>query len=313
MWLGFLAILVAFGYALIKFLASLHMRRLRDVHARLLHEVKRERQRLQAVEGKLQVQRSQRGAVQQKLANARRFKDDLFGRLRLALPSTLTGELRECVNRHPIPEPEGVRTAHSLRLADKVTAALTSLSILVVEFSAGDAADGSETVLAGELVQQLTSLGALFTGPEPRQGAPEGSPAVLTTAFDEPAGALDLMTALGASHGEQVHAARVVLVAGITVTEFDQEHVNRLFARTLHSTRQLLEDADPGTLVLNERAHELLGDRAGISPRDGAEGQWVVSLAEPSAKDDEAAAPATADPPDPDRGVAAADTKDEAP
>ncbi|MFP6647563.1 MAG: hypothetical protein VCF24_28985 [Candidatus Latescibacterota bacterium] len=77
-----LAVLVAFSYALIKFLTSLHMRRLRDQQARLLNDVKRERQRLQAVEGKLQVQSAQRGSVQQKLDIARRFKEDLFSRLR---------------------------------------------------------------------------------------------------------------------------------------------------------------------------------------------------------------------------------------
>ena len=149
-WLGMLAALVAFSYALIKFLTSLHMRRLRDQQARLLNDVKRERQRLQAVEGKLQVQTAQRDSVQQKLDIARRFKEDLFSRLRLDLPSTLTGELQECVNRNPIPEPDGVRTAHDLHLADKVTEALTNLSILVVEFSDDDA-DGAHTVLAGEL------------------------------------------------------------------------------------------------------------------------------------------------------------------
>ena len=100
------------------------------------------------------------------------------------LPSTLTGELPECVNRNPIPEPDGVRTAHDLHLADKVTEALTNLSILVVEFSDDDA-DGAHTVLAGELVMKLTALELRFTGPEVRHGAPEGDPKVLTTAFDE--------------------------------------------------------------------------------------------------------------------------------
>ncbi len=36
--------------------------------------------------------------------------------------------------------------------------------------------------------------------------------------------------------------------------------MNRLFARTLNSSRQLIEEAASGTLVLNERAHELLGE-----------------------------------------------------
>ncbi|MDA0336846.1 MAG: hypothetical protein O2782_16910 [bacterium] len=279
MWLGILALLVAFSYAIVKFLTALHMRRMTDVHLRLLNDVKRDRQRLQTIETKLQVLRSQRGAVEQKLANARRFKEDLFGRLRLELPSTQMADLRQCVNRHPIPEPEGVRTAHDLHLADKVTAALTSLSILVVEIGLDGEAEGAHTVLAGELVNRLNALGANFTGPAPRRDAPEGSPEVLTTAFDEPATALELVTTLGgAAHPQQIRTLRAVLVAGITITEFDQEHVNRLFARTLHSTRQLLEDAEPGCVVVNERAHELLGDRPGLLPVEGPEKLWVAAL-----------------------------------
>lgn len=118
-------------------------------------------------------------------------------------------------------------------------------------------------MLAGELVKRLTVLEIRFTGPDKRQGAPEGSPQVLTTTFDEPTG---------------VNVLRAVLVAGITVSESDREHVNRLFARTLHSTRQLIEEAEPRTLVFNERAHGLLGDRPGIEPSDSVDGHWVMSL-----------------------------------
>lgn len=316
MWLGLTALLVAFGYAIVKFLTSLHMRRLRDLHFRLLNEVKKERQRVQAVDGKLQIQRAKRGEVQQKLTNARRFKDDLFGRLRLELPSTLMAELRQCVNRHPIPEPDGVRTAHDLRLADKVTAALTQLSLVVVEFSAEDEDDGAVTVLAGELVKRLTAAGARFTGPETRRGEPEGSPQVLTTAFDEPGTALDTLAALGATHADSIHVLRAVLVAGISITEFDQEHVNRLFARTLHSTRQLLESAAPGALILNERAQQLLGQRPEVVPVEDSDNLWMVALgaaaqevaAAPAAQTSSAQTPpepAAAAPPDPDAGTPA--------
>ena len=40
MWLGMLAIIVAFGYAIVKFLTTLHMRRLRDQHSRLQQEIR---------------------------------------------------------------------------------------------------------------------------------------------------------------------------------------------------------------------------------------------------------------------------------
>ena len=133
-------------------------------------------------------------------------------------------------------------------------------------------------MLAGELVKPLTVLEIRFTGPDKRQGAPEGSPQVLTTAFDEPTGGLEAMNDLASEHPQDVNVLRAVLVAGITVSEFDREHVNRLFARTLHSTRQLIEEAEPRTLVFNERAHGLLGDRPGIEPSDSVDGHWVMSL-----------------------------------
>ena len=44
--------------------------------------------------------------------------------------------------------------------------------------------------------------------------------------------------------------------------------MNRLFARTLNSSRQLIEEAASGTLVLNERAHELLGESQLLSELD---------------------------------------------
>ena len=78
-----------------------------------------------------------------------------------------------CLNRHPIPEPEGVRTAQELHLADKVTEALASLSILVVEFSADEELDAARTVLAGELVKRQTDLDVRFTGPGNRHGPPK--------------------------------------------------------------------------------------------------------------------------------------------
>ena len=68
------------------------------------------------------------------------------------------------------------------------------------------------------------------------------------------------------------------MVAGIIIDEFDQDHVNRIFARTLHSTRRLVEDAEPGTLTINERAHELLGERPEILAVDGPDNLWVTVL-----------------------------------
>lgn len=320
MWLGLLAVVVALSYALIKFVTTYHMRRLRDSQVRLVHDLRRERQRLQAIDGKLQVERARCGAVQQNLATARRFKEDLFGRLRLELPSTLLSELRECVDRHPVPEPAGALTAHQLHLADKVTAALGSLSLLLLEFR--DTGDGgaARTVLQGDLVQTLTDLGVRWTGPEAvRQDEPAG-PSRVATAFDEPVQAVGVVRSLATAYPGHVAALRGVLVAGVTVTEFDQEHVNRLFARTINSAAVLLEDAPDAALVLNDQAYELLRDSVGIEIFSEAEKLWVLRLggtpppAAPEAPGGGVAAGAAAPAPaDPDRGtLRPADPADEA-
>ena len=48
MWLGMLAVQVAFSYALIKFLTSLHMRRLRDQQARCMLDLEEKYKMTQA-------------------------------------------------------------------------------------------------------------------------------------------------------------------------------------------------------------------------------------------------------------------------
>lgn len=299
MWLGILAILVAFGYALTKFLTTLHMRRLRENATRLQGDLKRERQRLQAMEGKRQVERARFGETQQKLGNARRFKEDLFGRLRLELPSTMADDLRKCVNRHPVPEPAGVKTAHELHLADRVNEALSSLSILVVEF--GDDAEGgsgARTLLQGELVKDLRRLEILYSGPKPVKDGFEEGPTRLVTAFDEPGKALKVVRRLARSHADHIVTVRATLVAGMALSELDQDNVNRRFARALLGAEQLLNSAPEASLLVNEQAREFLGDHDDITEHNAVEKTWILSLT------DAAAVPAES----PANGKAPADT-----
>jgi hypothetical protein len=311
MWLGIFAILVAFTYALIKFVTTVHMRRLRELRSRLYQDLKRERTRLTSIEGKIQVERSRNGSAKQKLTNARRFKDDLYGRLRLELPSAMNADLRQCVNRHPIPEPAGVKTAHELRLADKVTEALGSLSLLLIEF--GDDEDGggaARTVLEGEVVKALEDREIRYSGPRPLLVGEDEGPSRLTTAFDGPDEAVAVIRGLARTHTQEILTLRATLVAGVAVTEFDQEHVNRLFARTFHGAQQLLEETPASTLIINDQAHEQLADRDAVVEHSAPERLWSLSLAVAAREEPAAAVPAPeAESPGPDAAETETETE----
>lgn len=88
--------------------------------------------------------------------------------------------------------------------------------------------------------------------------------------------------------------------------------MNRLFARTLNSSRQLIEEAASGTLVLNECAHELLGESPGVRPHK-TDGLWVVALTdaadEQQASDKAAPEETSTTSRDPDSGAPESDPK----
>ena len=268
MWLGLSAVATALIFALVKFFSSLHMRRLRERHMRLAQEIKRERSRKHTLDGKLQVETSRRGAAENKLATARRYKDDLYGRLRVELPETMQAELRSCIDRHPVPEPSGVRVAHQLGLTERITQALGQLSILVIEFPTA----GADELLDG-LVSQLQEAELKYSLPD------EGDDTCfLTTAFDQPDDAITFVRqVLGAHEIERLSGIRGMLLAGLSVTDLDSDNVNQLFARTLHGARTILESAPKEGLLIDGNAYEHVTGRVGLELHSRAENLWHLA------------------------------------
>ncbi|MBT4610135.1 MAG: hypothetical protein HOC05_08845, partial [Gemmatimonadetes bacterium] len=193
--------------------------------------------------------------VEKKLATTRRFKDDLFSRLRHELPEAMQAELRSCIDRHPIPEPSGVRVAHELGLTERINQALGQLSILVIELPAEQADDVLDSILAA-----LQESEGKFSAP-----TEDGESRLLTTAFDCPDDAIQFVRQTLTSHEESsLSGVRGMLLAGLNVTEFDQDSVNKLFARTLHGARAILDSAPEEGLLVDGSAYEQAADRAGF-------------------------------------------------
>ncbi len=303
MWLGLSAVAAALIFALVKFFTSLHIRRLRERHMRLAHDIKRERDRERALDGKLQVETSRRGAVEKKLATSRRFKEDLYGRLRVELPESMQTEMRSCIDRHPVAEPSGVRVAHQLGLSERISHALDQLSILVIELP-----DTSTKVLEG-LVNLLQEQEQRFSPPEE-----DSESRWLTTAFDRPDDALQFVRrALAVHDASELGAVRGILLAGLNVTDFDLDSVNKLFAKTLHGARAILESAPEQGLLIEGSAYELATDTRGFELYSQAEKLWHLSWDQLIIEEDEtdkgpagemttateSTAPAETDPPHP--------------
>ncbi|MEE2657198.1 MAG: hypothetical protein VX733_01760 [Candidatus Latescibacterota bacterium] len=293
MWLGICAILAAFAFALVKFFTSMHMRQISTDRARLHSEVKKAQERHRTIDKRLRVERSRRSEVEQKLSDAQRFKDDLYERLHLELSSDLQGELRQCMNRNPIPEPTAIKVAHELRLADRVTEALGQLTIMLMEFHE-EAQDGSSSTvrlsLTADFVKLLDSAEQHYIGPAPRDTLhPTKGPQLVTTAFDEPESAVSLVrqfsTAVKAEHADQV---RGVLLSGVKVTQFDRDHATRLFARAFNSALNLLESAVEGAVILNQQAYDLIDDRSGVEEYSKVERLWMLHLLPKPSKNQDA-------------------------
>ena len=319
MWLGVIAIIVAISFALIKFLTTVHMRRLREQRLRLHNTLTKSNHRFSALEGKREVEKSTNGAVEQKLKTASRFKDDLYQRLLVELPDRLQGDLRACINRNPIPESRGVKLFHQLKLPEKITDALGAVSVAVLELPADD--ESTTTVLKGELIQALEK-GEISYSVESTEDA-----SCVICAFDTPEAGLTLVrNFVGELSPERAEQLRGALTSGAgTVSDpgDDGGDVSRLFARALDDTQHLAETAPRATLLLNEAAYEgVKKNRRGVklfskaeklyaftwdvqsaegeeeSPTDGqsAEGESPSKEAE-SSSTEESVAPVTAETP----------------
>ena len=280
MWLGVIAVIIAISFALIKFLTGVHWRRLRENQVRLQGELNKHRQRLQALDGTLQVARGHKGAIEQKLKLGRRFKDELYERLRLELPGPLVSEARNCINHNPIPQPRGVRLFHELKIADKIAKTLQSMAVGLFEFSIAD--DEARTTMMDTFIEML---GASEVSHIRGQAGSEDTSAslleehVIVCAFDQATTCMELTRAfIQKAGGDLVGQVRAVLLAGVNTSRHADDDVSRLFARALDHALDFIPRSPQGSLLMNLAAREHLGDASeGVELFDKAQQLYVFA------------------------------------
>lgn len=272
MWLGLSALFAALSFAMAKFLTALHMRRLEDERIRLQYEVKRAHQHVDSLQGKLQVAQANLGSTQNKVERARRFKNDMFSRLLMGLPSHMQTRLHQCISSHPVPEPRGIKVYHQLRISDRISAALGAVSIIVLDLP--DDGDPGQATLVGNLVRVLEEGDVSYTRTERRD---EDDVESIVCGFDDPNAALQIARQLASTSApEHLAHLRGVLLAAVGLGDGADDDSPRLsFARSLDLAQHLMTTAPMGTLLINEPAFAAISDRTGIEPSTTTEKIYV--------------------------------------
>ena len=286
---GIVAVFVVLGFALVKFLATVHMRHLMQRRLRMHNDLQKITKRLSSVEGNLQVERSSQTKASQQIVAAKRLNAGLHQRLLLELPDRLQSTLRLCIDRNPVPETTGVKLFHELNLGEKIAESLSDLSVAVFKFPTDDAA--ASAVLKGEFIQALEKTDVRYSTGDSSLGLDSGpgeKPAdfdFVVCAFNGPVAALDLLRRfiedLGDDRVTQVHGA---LVSGIEAVADNSEGVIGRFARSLERSQKLAGAAPPGTLLLNEAAYDRLRDYKGVHLLSASEGLFAFSWRSPAGK-----------------------------
>jgi len=267
MWLGLSAVFTALSFALVKFLTAVHMRRLEDAQVRLQYDLKRGRQLVESLQGKWQVSQAYLGSAQSKVETARRFRDDLRRRLATELPVDMQTRLSQCLSRHPVPEPRGMKIFHQLHISDRIAVALGAVSIILLDLP--DDGGPAQATLIGDLVQVLEAGGVSYTRTERRD---EDDSDHIVCGFDNPDAAMHMVRQLTrASCSERLAHLRGVLMSAVSVSDCDDDNVSLAFARSLDLAQHLLTTAPLGILLLNEPAFAALTDRSGIETFSTAE------------------------------------------
>ena len=295
MWLGLSAMLTALSFALVKFLTALHMRRMEDDRVRLQYELKRGRQLVDSLQGKWQISQANLGSAQSKVETARRFRDDLRRRLTMELPTEMQTQLDQCLSRHPVPEPRGMKIFHQLHISDRIAAALGAVSIIVLDLP--DDGGPAQATLIGELVQVMENGGVSYTRTERRD---EDDAERIVCGFDSPDAAMHMVRELArVSSAERLVHLRGILMSAVSVSDDEGDNLTLSFARSLDLAQHLLTSATMGTLLLNEPAFAALSDRTGIEEFSPAEKlyayDWRIDAPPPSEETGETEADESSD------------------
>ena len=256
MWLGFSAAFIGILYALIKFLTIFRLRRLREDLLQVQHEVQKGHLHLEALNEKLNLEQSKKRTLQRETTDLNKTKQRLHARLQALLPNNLQPRLEKCLSLYAEPTSGELKLLQDLDLVKEITRALGPLSLLMLHLPEEDE---DQTAALIHLTQLLTIAEVHFHGPQDE---------TIICFFTRPSTAFDFLRRfLQETPDEFVQALRGGLHSGLEITD-EKGEINRLLARNLKQTRQLLEDASPGSLLMNEEAYQGLESCDGIQQFD---------------------------------------------
>ena len=247
MILGILAAASGIVYAVAKFLTALRVRRLREALVRAQNDLQKAQQLLDVLNGKQKVEHSKRKSVSKDVERLRLANEELYTRLRTELPAQYLPSLDDCMRQNAADDQAQLRVLNELKLAEKISEVLNSLSLLVVEFIADDESD--RTVALGQFARSLDKERTTYH-------ATDQSTIVCT--FDAPAQALELLRdfKLETPSGRKI-AIRGGLYTGVQLTG-EAADLNRFLAQHLQLARKLSGRAPANVVLLNEGAFQNL-------------------------------------------------------
>jgi hypothetical protein len=251
--LGIFAAISGIIYALAKFLTTLRVRRLREALNKAQHDQQRAQQLVDVLDDKKKVERNKKSTLRKDASKARVSTEELYSRLQAELPPTYHPRLAECLTQNPQADPSLLRVLHELKLTDKITAALDSLSLLIVEFLSTD--PSVRSISLGQFAQLLEQAKIRFHAPDQ---------ATLVCLFDRPLDALELMRQFGRDlPADLLPPVRAGLYTGVHITE-DSGEIARFLAQHLQLAQKLSSRAPVFTLLLNENAYQSLENQDDI-------------------------------------------------
>jgi hypothetical protein len=255
--LGIMAAISGIVYAVAKFLTTLRIRRLRLALTRVQGDVQQSQQLLEVLDGKRKVESSKRKTMRNDTSTLRDQNDAIHSRLRADLSADFLPRIDLCMEQDTKGETNQASILRELKLADQITAALDSMSLLIVEFTSGDT---SETAVSlGQFAQLLEASKVNFNAPD--------SATVIAT-FDNPTKAFELLKEYGSRNpADHPLSIRGSLYTGVQITE-EAGDLNRFLSQHLQVAQKLSVRAAVGTILLNENAYQGLASKAEVKVFD---------------------------------------------
>lgn len=268
MWLGFSAAFIGIVYALIKFMTVFRLRRLRNDLLQVQHDVKKGHQRLETLTEKLNLEQSKKRTLQNETTDLRKAKQRLHARLQALLPQSQQPQLDKCLSLYAEPTSGELKLLQDLKLVAEITKALGPLSLLMLHLPEEDEIQSAALIL---LIQRLTAAEIHFHGPEDEQ---------VICFFTQPSAAFEFLCQfLQEAPDGYAQTIRGSLQSGLEITA-EKNEINRLLARNLKQTRELLEAAPVGSLLMNEEAYHSLENSDGVEPFDADNQLYAFTLSQ---------------------------------